>query len=108
MLVYCSCSLEPEEGEQQINRFIAANKHFKRSPISGDELGGAADWITPDGALQTWPCHLPMHDAVGSDTPRESTSDTPAESNSDATPGNKSDAMPGIDGFYAARLLRAD
>ncbi len=92
MLVYCTCSLEPEEGEQQVSRFIANNGHFKRRPISADELGAPADWFTPDGDLRTLPFYLPMQDT----------------NDSNAMPGNNSSAMPGIDGFYAARLVRAD
>lgn len=77
-LVYCTCSLEPEEGERQIAAFLARHPAFRRSPIAAEELGGLAAAVTPHGELRTLPCHLPH------DEPR----------------------LAGLDGFFAARLLR--
>ncbi len=57
-LVYCTCSLEPEEGEKQVDRLLAANPDFVRLPIRSDEIGGLAEAITPAGDLRTLPCHL--------------------------------------------------
>src|SRR5947207_1202897 len=37
-LVYCTCSLEPEEGEDQAARFLARNPEFARSPIAAAEV----------------------------------------------------------------------
>jgi len=58
-LVFAVCSLEREEGEEQIAAFLAAHPEFARAPISADELFGHSEWITPDGDLHTLPCHLP-------------------------------------------------
>jgi len=58
MLVFAVCSLEREEGEEQIAAFLAAHPEFSRTPISVDELFGHSEWITPDGDLRTLPCHL--------------------------------------------------
>lgn len=77
-LVYCTCSLEPEEGEQQVERFLADNAGFARAPITPADVGGIADWVTPAGDLRTLPHQLPL--------------DPPFKS--------------GMDGFYAARLVR--
>jgi 16S rRNA (cytosine967-C5)-methyltransferase len=77
-LVYCTCSLEPEEGEQQVEIFLAANAGFERAPIAASDVGGVAEWVTPAGDLRTLPCHMPLD------------------------PSFKS----GMDGFYAARLVR--
>lgn len=77
-LIYCTCSLQPEEGEQQIERFLERHGDFQRLPLQAGEAGIAAAWITPDGDLRTLP-HL-------------NATDTPDHS--------------GIDGFYAARLVR--
>ena len=77
-LVYCTCSLEPEEGPEQITAFLAAHADFQRLPIAADEIGGAADWITPDGDLRTFPFHMARPE-----------------------PGSS-----GLDGFFAARLVR--
>jgi len=57
-LVYCTCSLEPEEGEKQVDRLLAANQNFGRVPIQSDEIGGLAEAITPEGNLRTRPCHF--------------------------------------------------
>jgi 16S rRNA (cytosine967-C5)-methyltransferase len=76
VLVYCVCSLEPEEGPEQMERFLAAAPEFVRVPIRPDEIGAAPDWVTAAGDLQTFPFHLPL------DPPE----------------------LSGLDGFYAARL----
>ncbi len=57
MLVYCTCSLEPEEGEMQIARFLGAHPEMVRKPIQPYEIGGLAEAITRDGDLRTLPCH---------------------------------------------------
>jgi len=76
-LVYCTCSLEPEEGILQIERFLAAQPRFSRRPLVPGEAGIAAEWITPEGDLRTLPFHLPR----------------------------ERPEMSGLDGFYAARLV---
>jgi 16S rRNA (cytosine967-C5)-methyltransferase len=78
LLVYCTCSLEPEEGEIQIAALLARDSRWRRRRIAAAEAGGTAQFITPDGDLRTLPCHWP-----------------------DSEP-----RMAGIDGFYAARLER--
>jgi 16S rRNA (cytosine967-C5)-methyltransferase len=78
-LVYCTCSLEPEEGEQAVAAFLAAESSMRRVPIDAGEVAGLAEIITADGDLRTLPCHLPR------DEPR----------------------LGGLDGFYAARLVKS-
>lgn len=78
LLVYCTCSLEPEEGADQIERFLAAASDFSRAPLDPAEFGGSPDWITPVGDLRTLPHHFPMSDT----------------------------RLSGMDGFFAARLRR--
>jgi 16S rRNA (cytosine967-C5)-methyltransferase len=58
LLVYCTCSLQPEEGVGQIERLLAAGAPLARVPITAAEIGGLADSITPDGDLRTLPNHL--------------------------------------------------
>ena len=58
ILVFAVCSLEREEGEEQIAAFLAAHPEFARMPIGADEVFGHSEWITPDGDLRTLPCHL--------------------------------------------------
>jgi 16S rRNA (cytosine967-C5)-methyltransferase len=80
LLVYCTCSLEPEEGEAQIAAFLARETRFVRVPVGLEEVGGAAELIDRNGDLRTLPSHLPE------------------------VPG----ARGGLDGFFASRLRRAE
>jgi 16S rRNA (cytosine967-C5)-methyltransferase len=59
LLVFAVCSLEREEGEEQIASFLATHPEFSRLPLIADELSGHAEWISADGDLRTLPCHLP-------------------------------------------------
>ncbi len=77
-LVYCTCSLEREEGEDQIEAFLAAHPDFRREPVLPAEIGGIAEAITPAGDLRALPFHL------AGDNPR----------------------LSGWAGFYACRLVR--
>jgi 16S rRNA (cytosine967-C5)-methyltransferase len=78
MLVYCTCSLEPEEGELAISELLASETAIQRLPIGADEVAGLSEILTAEGDLRTLPCHFPHQD------PR----------------------LGGLDGFYAARLVR--
>lgn len=57
-LVYCVCSLEPQEGEAQVERLLAAEPGVRRQPIAAAEVGGLTELLTPVGDLRTLPCHL--------------------------------------------------
>ncbi len=57
LLVYCTCSLQPEEGRRQVEAFLAAGAPFRREPIDAAEIGGLAEAVRPDGDVQTLPCH---------------------------------------------------
>lgn len=76
--VYCTCSLEPEEGEGQIAAVLARDDRLTLDPIRPDEIDGLAGFVTAAGHLRTLPSHWPAAD----------------------------DALAGLDGFFAARLLR--
>jgi 16S rRNA (cytosine967-C5)-methyltransferase len=78
-LVYCTCSLEPEEGERAVAELLAAESGMRRAPVDASEVAGLAEIVTPKGDLRTLPCHLPNAD------PR----------------------LGGLDGFYAARLVKS-
>src|SRR6188508_782952 len=78
-LVYCTCSLEPEEGEQAIASLLATESGMRRVPIDACEVAGLSEIVTANGDLRTLPCHLPHTD------PR----------------------LGGMDGFYAARLVKS-
>ena len=75
-LVYSTCSLEPEEGQAQVEPFLTDHRSFERVAITTQEIGGEANWITPGGDLRT----LPFHMAV------------------------EPQPLAGMDGFYVARL----
>ncbi len=64
VLVYCTCSLEPQEGPVQIERLIARGAPIRRIPIAASEIGGLNDSLTPDGDLRTLPCHLADLDGI--------------------------------------------
>jgi 16S rRNA (cytosine967-C5)-methyltransferase len=79
LVVYCACSLQPEEGRQRVEARIAAGRRgaatpVERVPIGVHEVGGRAELLSGEGDLRTLPCHLAEHG--------------------------------GLDGFYAARLMR--
>lgn len=57
-LVYCTCSLEPEEGPEQIAALLAGGAPLVRRPVRPEEVGGMTELITAEGDLRTLPCHL--------------------------------------------------
>jgi 16S rRNA (cytosine967-C5)-methyltransferase len=78
LLIYCTCSLEPEEGEAQVAPFLHNHPEFAVQPIEVFEVAGLAHLLTSSGALRTLPCH-----GFGEDSIRQ-----------------------GMDGFFAARFRR--
>ncbi len=58
MLVYCTCSLEQDEGEDQIERFLSAHPDFRRKKIRADELGVPVKAVSKQGDLRTRPDHM--------------------------------------------------
>lgn len=77
-LVYCVCSLEPEEGEAQIAALLRRNPDVARLPITAEEVGGLTAGVTTAGDLRTLPFQTVMDDPK----------------------------IVGLDGFFAARLRR--
>ena len=77
-LVYCICSLEPEEAEGIVADLLGSDSRLRRRPVAAAEAGGLEALVTAAGDLRTLPCHLP-----------------------DPVP-----QLAGMDGFYAARLER--
>ncbi len=63
-LVYCTCSLEPEEGPGQIENLLRSNAPVVRQPLSAAEMDIPAEWLTEDGDLRTLPFHLAEHDGL--------------------------------------------
>lgn len=57
-LIYCTCSLEPDEGEGQIERFLGRTDLFRRDPVNLSETGLDAPVVNARGELRTFPTHL--------------------------------------------------
>ncbi|MBI1260309.1 MAG: MFS transporter [Rhizobiales bacterium] len=57
-LIYCTCSLEAEEGPNQIEAFLASHPGFARLPVQAAEIGGLAECVSPQGDLRSLPCHM--------------------------------------------------
>lgn len=63
-LVVCTCSLFPEEGERQIDRFLAAHPEAVVAPADAATLGVDPSWIDARGALRTRPDFWPERGGV--------------------------------------------
>jgi 16S rRNA (cytosine967-C5)-methyltransferase len=74
-VLYCVCSLQPEEGRARIDAALRRHADVASAPFEKGEVFGLSELLTPAGDLRTLPCHL-------------------------------SDKG-GMDGFYAARLIKA-
>src|SRR5262249_29157818 len=57
LLMFAVCSLEPEEGAEQVAHFLARNAEFARVPLQAKDVFGRAELISTDGDLRTLPCH---------------------------------------------------
>jgi 16S rRNA (cytosine967-C5)-methyltransferase len=79
-LVYATCSLEPEEGERQIETFLERHPGFRRAPALAEEVGAFAEAVTPAGDLRVLPFHL----------------------------AHPQPRLAGADGFYVCRMIRVD
>lgn len=74
-LVYCVCSLQPEEGPQRIEALLMRHTDLRRQPVTPNEFDGIAEFISSEGDVRTLPSAWPSRG--------------------------------GLDGFFAARLVRA-
>jgi 16S rRNA (cytosine967-C5)-methyltransferase len=63
-LVYCTCSLEPEEGPERIASLLRSGAPVEHRPIDPSDIGAPAEWVTPEGDLRTLPYHLAEFDGV--------------------------------------------
>jgi 16S rRNA (cytosine967-C5)-methyltransferase len=54
-LVYCTCSLEPEEGEAQVESFLGSHPGYRRAPLTADDVASQGQFITSTGDLRTLP-----------------------------------------------------
>ncbi|CTQ55233.1 Ribosomal RNA small subunit methyltransferase B [Roseibium album] len=80
LIIYCTCSLEPAEGEAQVEAFLKNQTgNTELVPVVAEEIGNLSHCITKEGYLRC----LPFHEA-----------------------GQTSDSK-GMDGFFAARFRRS-
>lgn len=56
-LIYCVCSLEPEEGERQVSAFLGRRPEFRVDSVSADELPAGLT-PRPEGWVRTLPGDL--------------------------------------------------
>jgi len=78
-LVFCTCSLEREEGEDQIAALLADHPRLRLSPVAAEEIGGLTEVLAPSGTVRTLPNHL----------------------------AGPSPRLSGLDGFFIARLEKS-
>ncbi|MBZ9675470.1 RsmB/NOP family class I SAM-dependent RNA methyltransferase [Mesorhizobium sp. ES1-1] len=78
-IVFSNCSLDPLEGEELYRAFLAATPAITHDPVGQGEIQGIDAFLTPQGTLRTTPADLDLG------TPERS----------------------GLDGFFAARMMRA-
>jgi 16S rRNA (cytosine967-C5)-methyltransferase len=57
-IVFCTCSLQPDEGPGQIAPLLRTDAPVERVPIRPSEIGGLDSLIDGNGDLRTLPCHL--------------------------------------------------
>jgi len=58
LLVFATCSLQPEEGLERVANLLVRRPELQRVPLSSDECDYLAPFITDEGDLRTFPSHL--------------------------------------------------
>ena len=59
VLLYCVCSLEPAEGESQVDWALTNLPDLELWPVAASELAGLEQAITPTGLVRTHPGMMP-------------------------------------------------
>jgi 16S rRNA (cytosine967-C5)-methyltransferase len=54
-LIYCTCSLEPEEGEIRAQAALARHKALRLNPVTPDEVAGLETGVHADGTWRVTP-----------------------------------------------------
>ena len=57
-ILYCACSLFPEEGENQTKRFLINNEDWMQKVICPAKFDLEGDWVDKHGGLRLRPDHL--------------------------------------------------
>ena len=66
-LIYCVCSLEPAEGEQQVTWALDALPGLELWPIAPGEMTGLEQAVTAEGLIRTHPAMSPGNGNAGMD-----------------------------------------
>ena len=82
-MVFSTCSLQPEEGEQVVNIFLSQNLGWQRKPFESNLIKIFNKFITKSGDIRTLPFHFIMGDHT-----------------------QKKPIPSGIDGFFSTCLIR--
>lgn len=61
VLIYCTCSLQKIEGEQQIQWVLSENPSMRRIAIQSEEVDGLDEILTEQGDVRILPFHLATH-----------------------------------------------
>ena len=59
LLLYVTCSLQPQEGPDQISSFLNRHLNFQRSQFDVSDCKTLESALSADGSLRTLPCHWP-------------------------------------------------
>ncbi len=57
-IVFCTCSLQPEEGPDVVARLLKEDPALRRLPVTAEEIGGLGELIDESGDLRCLPSHL--------------------------------------------------
>ena len=125
-LLYCTCSLEPEEGVRQIERLLQRQPRLRRQPVTAAEISGEDSWVTREGDLRTFPFHMPLDGGNGAEaagnepqstlgsggagpagTAHSGSGSVGAAQEACLSTVSASSVPAGLDGFFAARLIVA-
>ena len=58
LLIFATCSLQPEEGIDHVAPFLDSHTAFQLEPIVAEEVYGLSETLTPCGCFRSLPCHL--------------------------------------------------
>jgi 16S rRNA (cytosine967-C5)-methyltransferase len=61
-LVFCTCSLEKEEGERQLAGALSRHPELRRDPVRTEEVPGLEAAVTAEGDVRTFPFMLAHED----------------------------------------------
>lgn len=58
IIIFCTCSMQKQEGEDQAKWFLENHPEYILLPVSADELGGCTECVSPEGYFRALPFHM--------------------------------------------------